>query len=379
MAKRDYYEVLGLQKTASQDEIKKAYRKLAMQFHPDKNQGNKEAEERFKEATEAYGVLSDDKKRQAYDQFGFAGVDNMAGGHDYSNVYNDFSDIFSGFGGFDSIFESFFGGGGMKNRRGSSSRANHVNRGSDLRYNLKIPFKEAIFGTKVEISYSREAACSTCGGSGCESGSKRKTCEHCHGSGQVMRSSGFFQLTSTCPVCNGEGQIIEKPCKSCHGTGVQQRSQKIKVTIPAGIEPGRRIAIPNQGDAGRFGGPSGDLYVYIDVIPHQYFERDEQDLYMMIPISITQAALGAELFIKTLDEKKLKIKIKPGTQNNTLLSIRGEGVPSIQNENHRGNLYIRIRVTIPQKLSAKERSLLSELASTLDETDSPSPIKLSEI
>ncbi len=253
MAKRDYYEVLGVPKAAAKDDIKKAYRKLAIQYHPDKNPGNKEAEERFKEATEAYEVLSDDKKRQTYDQFGFAGVEGMAGpggqAHDFSSVFRDFEDIFGGdFGG---IFSSFFGSGSGRRRSGPAS----AQRGADLRYNLEIRFEEAVFGTKVEIAFNRNTTCGTCNGTGAESGSGKKVCPTCGGTGQVRRSSGFFSIATPCSSCNGEGYIIEHPCRECGGTGLLQKKQKIKVTIPPGIESGKRINIPGQGDFGPNGGP----------------------------------------------------------------------------------------------------------------------------
>ncbi|MCL1819015.1 MAG: molecular chaperone DnaJ, partial [Spirochaetaceae bacterium] len=300
MAKRDYYEVLGIARSASNDDIKKAYRKLAIQYHPDKNQGNKEAEEKFKEATEAYEILSDQKKRSAYDQFGFAGVEGAAGGRGFgSAAFHDFSDIFGDFGDFSGIFESFFGGG----RRSSGGGRGSAQRGSDLRYDAEIDFKDAVYGTKLEIEYNHSAGCPACGGTGGESGSGRKTCTTCGGSGQVRRSSGFFSIASACPSCRGEGFIIEKPCKNCGGSGVVRKRQKIKVTIPAGIEHGRRIPIQGQGDAGPGGGEAGDLYVVIHIRPHEYFERDGNDLYCVVPISITQAALGAELDIPSIMDK----------------------------------------------------------------------------
>ncbi len=373
MAKRDYYEVLGVPKGASGDEIKKAYRKLAVKYHPDKNQGNKEAEEKFKEATEAYEVLSDDQKRQAYDQFGFAGVEGMGGGHDYSHVYHDFEDIFGDFGG---IFDSFFGGG---KRRGGGSRGSSRNRGSDLRYNLNIPFKDAVFGTKVQISYSRHVSCSSCGGSGAESGGGRKVCPTCGGSGQVRRSSGFFSIASPCPTCGGDGFVIDNPCRVCHGTGVVQKNQKIKVTIPPGIESGKRINIPGQGDAGPNGGPAGDLYVYINVEPHKYFERDGADIYCVIPISFTQAALGAEIQVETIDEKKVKLKVPPGTQNGKILRLKGEGIPYLHNADRRGDMYIKLRVVIPKRLSSREKALLKEFAQLENPVPNPKPIPLSSL
>jgi len=379
LAKRDYYEVLGVPKGAPKDDIKKAYRRLAIQYHPDKNPGNKEAEERFKEATEAYEVLSDDKKRQTYDQFGFAGVEGMAGpggqAHDFSSVFRDFEDIFGGdFGG---IFNSFFGGSGGSGRRrqGQSS----VQRGADLRYNLEIPFTEAVFGTKVEISFNRNSSCGTCGGSGAESGSGRKVCPTCGGTGQVRRSSGFFSIATPCSSCNGEGYIIEHPCRECGGSGLVQKKQKIKVTIPPGIESGKRINIPGQGDFGPNGGPPGDLYVYISVKAHEYFERDGNDIYCVIPISITQATLGSEIQVETLDQKTVKVKIPPGTQNGKILRLRGEGIPYLHNESRRGDLYIKVRIEIPTRLSGRARDLLKEFSQIQGENESPKPIRLSDL
>jgi len=382
LAKRDYYEVLGVPKGATKDEIKKAYRKLAIQFHPDKNAGNKEAEGKFKEATEAYEVLGDDKKRQTYDQYGFAGIDGMgSGAHDYSSVFRDFEDIFGGFsgdfsGGFGSIFDSFFGGGGgrSKGRRGDNS-----SRGADLQYNLDVSFKDAVFGSKVEISYNRNHTCDLCGGTGSKQGSGKKTCSTCGGTGQVRRSSGFFSIATPCSTCHGEGFVIENPCTKCRGSGVERRTQKIKVTIPAGIESGKRINISGQGNAGNNGGPAGDLYVFIQVKPHEYFERHSQDIYCLISISFTQAALGAAIFVNTLDDKKVKLKIPPGTQNNKMFRLREEGVPHLHNPNRRGDLYVKINVVVPDKLSSKQKKLLEDLASVSEENDNPKPEKLSSL
>ncbi len=378
MAKRDYYEVLGVPKNASKDDIKKAYRKLAVKYHPDRNPEDSKAEELFKEASEAYEVLSDDKKRQAYDQFGFAGVEGMGGGgggaQDFSSAFRDFEDIFGDFG---DIFGSFFGGGGGGRRRGSSRTS--VQRGADLRYNLEISFKDAVFGTKVEISYERHVTCPSCGGNGAESGSGRKVCPTCGGSGQVRRSSGFFSIASPCPTCNGEGYIIENPCDMCNGNGVISKSQKLKVTIPPGIESGKRINIPGQGDAGPNGGPAGDLYVYVRVQPHEYFERHGNDIYCVIPITFTQAALGAEIMVPTLEGKKVKVKVPAGTQNGKILRLKNEGVPHLHNSNRRGDLYIKIRVEVPKKLSSRGKELLKELSELEGENKTPSPVPLAEL
>jgi molecular chaperone DnaJ len=372
VAKRDYYEVLNVQKNASKDEIKKAYRKLAIQFHPDRNPDNAEAEEQFKEATDAYEVLSNEQKRQAYDQFGFAGVEGITGGsHDYNTVFRDFEDIF---GDFSNIFDSFFGGG---RRRGSGRNARL--RGSDLRYSLEIPFQDAVFGTETEVLYQRHATCGECKGSGAESGSGRKVCPTCGGSGQVRRSSGFFSIASPCSTCGGEGYVIENPCGGCHGSGLITKKQRIKVTIPAGIESGKRINIPGQGDSGPNGGTPGDLYVDINVLPHRHFERDRNDVYCVVPVSITQAALGTDILVNTLDSKKIKVKIPSGTQNGKMLRVKNEGVPYLHNTSRRGDLYIRIQVTIPTKLSGKEKDLLSKLAELHGEDSSPEPVPLTDL
>lgn len=375
MAKRDYYEVLGVQKGASKDDIKRAYRKLAVQYHPDRNPGDKNAEEKFKEATEAYEVLADDKKRQAYDQFGFAGVEGMGGAggpHDFSGVFRDFEDIFGDFSG---IFDSFFGGGGRREQRGRSS----VPRGADLRYDLEIPFTDAVFGTKVDISYTRNTSCPVCSGSGAEAGSGRKTCPTCGGAGQVRRSSGFFSIASTCPSCNGDGYVIEHPCRSCGGSGLAKKNQKLKVTIPAGIESGKRINIHGQGDTGPNGGEPGDLYVFIHVKAHEYFERSGSDVYCVIPITVTQAALGSEIRVPTLDDKRVKVKIPAGTQNGKVLRLRNEGVPYLQSPTRRGDMYIKIQVKIPEKLSGRAKTLLKELAEVEGENESPQPVPLAEM
>ena len=378
MAKRDYYEVLGVAKGASRDEIKKAYRRLAVQFHPDRNPGNKQAEEKFKEATEAYEVLADERKRQAYDQFGFAGLEGMGfDAHDFSSVFRDFEDIFDGFN-FTSFFDSFFGGGRSRSRRGGGRSS--ARRGSDLRYELEISFADAVFGKKEEITFNRSESCEACDGSGADRGSGKKVCPTCGGAGQVRRSSGFFSIATPCPTCNGEGEIIERPCSVCAGRGLVSRRRTIKVTIPAGIETGKRISIPGHGDGGINGGPPGDLYVYIRVHPHEYFERNGNDLYCVIPISVSQAALGAEIYVSTLeDSRKVKVKIPPGTQNGKMLRLKAEGVPYLRSPDRRGDLYIRILVEIPTKITGKARSLLRELGQITGENSDPHPVRLSDL
>lgn len=374
MAKRDYYEVLGVEKNATKDDIKKAYRKLAVQYHPDKNPGDKSAEEKFKEATEAYEVLGDDQKKAAYDQFGFAGVEGMGGagaGTDYSQMFRGFEDIFGNMDGFSSIFDMFGMGGGS--RRSSSGG---IRQGANLRYDIELSFKDAVYGTKVEIQYAHNETCLSCKGSGSAGSGGRKTCPVCNGMGQVRRSQGFFTMATTCSNCGGEGTIIENPCHDCGGSGVQKKRQKLAVTIPAGVESGKRVILAKQGDAGPNGGPPGDLYVFIKVKPHEYFERYSADLYCAAPISITQAALGGEIRVTTLDNKTIKVKIPAGSQNNKLLRVKSEGVPS---GGYKGDLYIKLIVKVPEKLSGKSKKLLEEVSQIEGEEENPRLIRLSDL
>ncbi|MCR5289140.1 MAG: molecular chaperone DnaJ [Treponema sp.] len=379
MAKRDYYEVLGVEKSASKDDIKKAYRKLAVKYHPDRNPGNKEAEEKFREATEAYEVLSDDQKRPMYDQYGFAGVEGMGqgGGAQYSHAFHDFSDIFGDMGGgFGDIFENLFGGGmGGSSRRRS---ATDPSQGASLRYDLDISFKDAVYGTKTEIHFQHNETCGTCHGSGCAAGATRKTCPTCQGMGQVRRSAGFFAVQQTCPTCNGSGTVIDKPCAACHGTGVETKHKRMTLTIPAGVDDGKRIAIPHQGDAGANGGPAGDLIVVLHVQPHSYFERSGQDLYCAVQISMTQAILGAVINVTSLNETKIELKIPAGTTHGKLLRIKGEGVP-VTGTNRKGDLYIKILVEIPQHISSQQRSLLEQYAQLEKPSVDPKPVLLSSL
>ncbi len=374
MAKRDYYEVLGVPKTATKDDIKKAYRRLAIQYHPDKNPGDKAAEEKFKEATEAYEVLSDEQKRQAYDQFGFAGVEGMGGAsqQDYTNIFRDFEDLFGGFGDFSSIFGSIFGEAAQGRGGGRTS-----NRGANLRYDIELPFEKAIFGTTVEIAYTKEDTCKTCGGTGSRDGKGRKMCSMCHGTGQIRRSSGFFAISQPCPACHGEGSVIENPCYDCSGTGTVRKKQKIRVTIPPGIEDGRRVTVPGQGNAGPNGGPPGDLHVFIHIRPHEVFERQENDLYCAVFIDFVTAALGGEVIIPTLDERKISVQIPPGTQSGKLLRIREEGVPV--SGGRRGDLYIKVFVKVPARISRRGRELLEEFKKSEGENLEPELMKLKDV
>lgn len=374
MAKRDYYEVLGISKGAATEEIKKAYRKLAVQYHPDRNQGNTDAEAKFKEATEAYEVLSDASKRQAYDKFGFAGVDSMGGPSFNASAFSGFEDIFGenfgGLGGFGDLFESLFTGGSRR----SGARA----RGENLSHELSIDFEQAVFGVEKEIEYVRLQACETCDGTG---GKGVRTCTQCGGSGQIRRSSGFFSIASPCPVCRGGGTVIDNPCRKCGGSGTYQARRKVKVPIPPGMNDKQRIRLEGQGSSGHKGSPPGDLFVHIRVRPHVSFERHDYDLYCAIPISISQATLGADIWVKTLDGKRIRLKVPSGTQDGKMLRIKNEGVPHLNNRLHRGNFYVKLKIQVPTHLSSKERKLLEQFAELQGEGRefTPVPLKLKDL
>ena len=365
--KRDYYEVLGVEKSAGKDDIKKAYRKLAMQYHPDRNRDNPDALEKFKEATEAYEVLSNDEKRSTYDRFGHEGIAAAGGAGNFDpRNFSGFEDIFGSFSG---IFESFFGGGG---RRGGASGARH---GQDLRYDLEITLEEASFGAQRRIEVPRRETCDECKGSGAAAGSQAETCADCGGSGQVRRSQGFFTLSTTCPRCRGEGRVISNPCPACRGSGQIRRTRTIQVRIPAGVQSDTHLKMTGEGEAGARGGYSGDLYIVIHVQGHRYFERHGDDFICEIPISMTQAALGAEISVKTLDAKQVKLKIPAGTQNDSILRIRGQGANRL-NHSGRGDLLVKIVVHIPESLSSKQKQLLRDLAALDTENTAPEPTDL---
>ena len=366
MAKRDYYEVLGVQKGATEEEIKKAYRKIAMANHPDTHPGDKDAEERFKEASEAYEVLSDQKKRSAYDQFGFAGVDGMGGAASggYQNVYRDFSDLFGGAGGFSDIFSSFFGGGSSRSRSSSGPMP-----GQSLRYDITIDFKEAAFGCKKEISFSHDETCPQCKGSG---GTGRRTCPTCGGSGQTVSGGGFFQMAQTCRACRGTGYVVDNPCSECHGSGTVRKSEKLSVSIPAGSDNGTRLTLRGKGDAGQNGGPNGDLVLVVNVRPDRYFIREGNDLYLQIPVSFVQAALGDTIQVTTLEGKEIKVDIPEGTQPGKMLRLKGMGVPSIRS-GQRGDMYLKIDVEIPKRLGLKAKKIMKDLYTEMAPTQAPKP------
>ncbi|MEG0508298.1 MAG: molecular chaperone DnaJ [Eubacterium sp.] len=360
--KRDYYEVLGVDKNAGADEIKKAYRKMAMKYHPDKNPGDAAAEEKFKEANEAYEVLSDETKKATYDQYGHAGMENGFGGGGSGfggfggGGFEDiFSDIFSSFGGGGGGGFSGFGGfgGGGNSRRGPS-------RGSDMKISINLSFKEAAFGTEKKIKIKRQEECETCHGSGAEAGSNVKNCDKCGGSGQVyirqQTPFGTIQQTAVCDKCHGEGKIIEKPCHTCHGSGIQEKERTINIKIPAGVDNGSVLPLRSEGNTGAKGGGKGDLFVYIGVKEDPLFKREEDDIYFEIPITFAQAALGAELVVPTIDGK-VKLKVPEGTQTGKVFRLKSKGVPNV-NGRGRGDQYITVRVEVPKKLNKKQKELL---------------------
>ena len=366
--KRDYYEVLGISRDASDQEIKSAYRKLALQYHPDRNPGNKEAEEQFKEAAEAYSVLSDAQKRGQYDRFGHAGVGTAAGsgfgGFDPS-VFADFSDILGDIFG----FGDFFGGG--------TRRGGRVQRGADLRYDLELSFEEAAFGTTTRIKVPRHETCSECGGGGAQKGSGPTTCTTCNGYGQVRFQQGFFSITRTCNHCHGTGQIIKNRCTLCHGEGRMVREKTIELKIPAGVDSGSKLRISGEGDAGEKAGPAGDLYVVLNVQDHEFFERREHDLYCHIPISFTQAALGAQISVPTIEREEEKLSIPAGAQTGSTFRIKGRGI-SKRGGSARGDLYVTVDVVVPTKLTREQKDLLTKLAATIETENKPIQKKILE-
>ncbi|QPJ66218.1 MAG: molecular chaperone DnaJ [Candidatus Nitrohelix vancouverensis] len=340
MAKRDYYQVLGVSRNASESELKKAYRKLALQFHPDKNPGDHEAEDKFKEASEAYDVLKDPKKKQIYDQYGHEGLK----GQGFSG-FQGFDDIFSAFG---DVFGDFFGGGRQQT-------------GNDLRLDLTVTFLEAAFGCQKDVDINKHAECKPCNGSGAKPGTSPKVCHTCRGTGQVVRTQGFFQMASPCPHCHGHGQTISDPCKSCRGEGRVMVSKKVSVNIPAGVDEGSRLRLRGEGEQGPQGLPPGDLYVFIHAKPHEFFHRDGQDIYSRLNITFSQAALGAEIEVPTLDDKTKVISIPAGTQSGETHRIEGAGIPNVRGYG-RGNQIIQLVVETPKKLNKRQKELLHELA-----------------
>ncbi len=354
VSKRDYYEVLGIAKDADDAAIKSAYRRLALQYHPDRNPDNHQAEEKFKEAAEAYTVLCDSQKRAAYDRFGHQGVQG-AGGAGFDPNDFDLGDILSQFG-----FGDIFGGRG---------RGNRAARGEDVRYDLETTFEDAVFGTTVEIQLPRTERCDRCRGEGAEPGSGPATCPACRGRGEQLYQQGFLSVRRTCSQCGGSGKIIKNPCKECRGSGVKQVMRKLKVNIPPGVADGNRLRLAHEGQPGYNGGPNGDLYVFLKVKDHPFFERHENDLHCIIPINFAQAALGAEIDVPTLGQPH-KLRVPEGTQANAEFRIRGQGVASV-NGHGRGDLIVHIEVRTPTKLNRDQKKLLEQLASSLPVENEP--------
>ena len=359
MSKRDYYEVLGTSRDASEEEIKKAYRKMALKYHPDRNPHDKTSEDKFKELGEAYEVLMDPQTRAAYDQYGHAAFGARARG---PAGFHDPADIFREVFGNSSIFDDLFGGGGDR-------RSGGAQRGDDLRYDMELTFMEAAHGCEKEITVTKLGQCDTCKGSGAEAGATTKTCATCGGRGQVISSRGIFSIAQTCPRCEGRGRMVDKPCRSCAGTGRREGISKITIKVPAGVDGGSRLRSSGNGEAGARGGPAGDLYVVLHVKRHEIFEREGDDLICDVPISFAHAALGGEIEVPTLDATA-EIKIPPGTQSGAVFRLKGKGVKNVQGYGH-GDLMVRVQVEVPARLNSEQRAKLEEFAKLCDENVHP--------
>ncbi|HWJ88205.1 MAG TPA: molecular chaperone DnaJ [Pelagibacterium sp.] len=360
MSKADFYSVLGVEKSCDAAGLKTAYRKLAMQFHPDRNPGDKDAEHKFKEVSEAYDTLKDPQKRAAYDRFGHAAFANGAGGA--QGFGTDFSSSMSDI--FEDIFGDFMGGGGRQRQRDGRQR------GSDLRYNLEISLEDAFTGTTVDIDVPTLVHCDTCEGSGAKPGTGFSTCRMCNGHGKVRASQGFFTIQQTCPQCHGRGETMDQPCTDCHGQGRRQTSRTLSVDVPKGIEDGTRIRLGGEGEAGVRGGPAGDLYIFVSVKPHELFSRDGADLYAKVPISMITAALGGEFEVPTLEGTRAKVRVAEGTQPGQRVRLKGKGMPVLRSSQV-GDLYVQLDVETPQKLSRRQRELLEEFQSISSRETSP--------
>lgn len=357
MAKADYYQTLGVGKTVTETELKVAFRKAAMQYHPDRNPGDKTAEVKFKDVNEAYQCLSDTQKRAAYDRFGHAAFENGGAGMG-EGFGSSMADIF------DDLFGDMMG-----RQRGGGGRGGRE-RGSDLRYNLDITLEDAFRGKTASVSIPTSIACEACAGSGAKAGSKPRQCTTCGGHGRVRAQQGFFAIERTCPACQGRGEVIDNPCSSCAGAGRVTRDRALSVNIPPGVEDGTRIRLANEGEAGLRGGPAGDLYIFLSVKPHQFFQRDGADLYCRVPISMVQAALGGEFSVPTVDGSQTKVKIPEGTQSGKQFRIRGKGMPILRSRDL-GDLYIQASVETPQNLNKRQRELLSEFEAISSNTNNP--------
>jgi molecular chaperone DnaJ len=357
MSKRDYYEILGVTRTCTEVELKAAFRKLAMQHHPDRNPGDSECEHKFKELNEAYDVLKDGDRRAAYDRFGHAAFEQGNGAHGFGA---DFATTFS------DIFEDLFGmGGGRRGGRGSGRE-----RGSDLRYNMEISLEEAYEGKTAQIRIPTSVTCETCSGSGAHAGTKPKQCATCAGSGKIRHAQGFFTLERTCPACQGRGQVIDDPCRTCSGSGRVTRERTFSVNIPAGVEDGTRIRLAGEGEAGLRGGPPGDLYIFLSLAPHEFFQRDGADLHCRVPISMATAALGGEFEVPAIDGRKARVKVPGGTQTGSRFRLSGKGMPVLRAK-QTGDMYVQVAVETPQNLSKRQRELLAEFEKLSSEDTQP--------
>ncbi len=355
MAKRDYYEILGVERRASAEEIKKAYRKLAMQYHPDRNPDDAEAERRFKEVNEAYGILKDQQSRAAYDRFGHGAFEGAAGGGPGGGGAG-----FGGFGGFADIFDEMFG------EFAGAARRSGPAHGADLRYNMEVSLEEAFAGKQATIRVPTSVACDACGGSGAEPGTSPTGCPSCHGRGRIRAQQGFFTIERTCPTCHGRGQVIEDPCKACGGLGTMQREKTLQVNIPAGVEDGTRIRLAGEGEAGLRGAPPGDLYIFLSVAPHRFFQRDGANLYCRVPIPMTTAALGGAIEVPAIDGSRAKVTVPEGTQSGAQFRLRAKGMPVLRSRST-GDLYIQVSVEVPRELTKRQKELLEEFRSESEE------------
>jgi molecular chaperone DnaJ len=352
MAKRDYYDVLGLKRGASEADIKAAFRRLAKEHHPDRNPDDKSAEQKFKEINEAYEILKDEQKRAAYDQFGHAAFEGGGPGRGPGGFGPDFSSSMSDI--FDDLFGEFMGG-----RRGGGRQRTARERGADLRYNMEITLSEAFTGKQAQIRVPTSVTCETCSGSGARAGSRPTTCATCGGQGKVRASQGFFTIERTCPTCQGRGETIDDPCPECHGQGRVTKERTLAVSIPPGVEDGTRIRLAGEGEAGQRGGPTGDLYIFLSIKPHEFFQRDGADIFCRVPISMTTAALGGHVDVPTVEGSRVRMPVPSGTETGKQFRLKGKGMPVLRSKVH-GDMYIQVEVETPKNLSRKQRELLEE-------------------
>ncbi|MDP2204938.1 MAG: molecular chaperone DnaJ [Alphaproteobacteria bacterium] len=367
MSKKDFYQILGADKKASADELKKSYRKLAMQYHPDKNPGNKEAEAKFKEISEAYDVLKDDQKRAAYDRFGHGAFAGGMGGAGAGAGAQGFS---GGFGGFGDIFEEMFGDfmGGQQRRGGAGGDG--ARRGADLSYEMEITLEDSFHGKEAPIKVASWQPCGGCSGSGAEKGTKADTCDTCRGMGRIRAQQGFFTVERTCPSCGGAGQTIKTPCSGCGGSGRTRKEKSLKVAIPAGVEDGTRIRLAGEGEAGLRGGPAGDLYVFLGIKPHRFFQREASNLYCRVPVPITTVALGGNIEVPTIDGKRMKVAVPSGTQTGQQFRLKGKGMTVLRSPN-RGDMFVEVVVETPVNLSKRQKEILQEFAGDTNDKTNP--------